>query len=281
MVNGMAVRCIALDLDGTTLNREGRLSEGNQKALEAVIAAGIHVVIASGRAFSALPNDILRISGIAYAVTCNGAAMYHVPTRKCLKRHRLSADAVEAVMEATRQEGVPYEAFIDGVAYAGREYVENPERFGASSQAVAYIQTTRHKQDDIVGFIHENKQRLDGMDMIVRNERQKDRVWELVRNASNEVYITSSAMQLVEIASRNAGKKAGVAYFVDLLGLGREEVAAFGDADNDIDMLRYAGCGIAVGNASLACKEAADYVTKHHDEDGLAYGLKTILQLLP
>ena len=133
----MAVKCIALDLDRTTLNKEGRLSEGNRKALEEVIAAGIHVVIASGRAFDTLPQDILSVAGIEYAITGNGAAMYHLPTGKCLKRSRLSKQAVEAIMNATKAEDVTYEAFIDGIAYADKVYLEDPQRFGATACGVA------------------------------------------------------------------------------------------------------------------------------------------------
>lgn len=276
----MAVKCIALDLDRTTLNREGRLSEQNRKALEEVIAAGIHVVIASGRAFDTLPQDILSVDGIEYAITGNGAAMYHLPTGKCLKRYRLSENAVEAIMEATKEEDVTYEAFIDGVAYADKMYLEDPLRFGATPQAVAYVRSTRHMQDDIIKFIHENKHCLDCMDIIVKDSDMKNRVWKKVQEAANEVYITSSIQQLIEIADKNAGKKAGLAFFAGLLGIRQEETAAFGDADNDVDMLQYAGCGIAVENASDACKEAADFITKHHDEDGLAYALRHILKLI-
>lgn len=275
-----SVKCIALDLDRTTLNREGRLSDKNRRALEEVIAAGIHVVIASGRAFDTLPKDILAVSGIEYAITCNGAAMYYLPEGKCLKRYRLSENAVEAIMKATAKDNVTYEAFIDGIAYADKVYLENPQRFGATPQAVEYVKTTRHMQDNIVKFIYDNKHCLDSMDIIVRDEELKRKVWEKVRAATDEVYITSSIQQLIEIANQNAGKKAGLAFFADMLGIKREETAAFGDADNDIDMLQYAGCGIAMENASSACKEAADFITGHHDEDGLAYGLKYILKLI-
>lgn len=276
----MAVKCIALDLDRTTLNREGRLSEGNRRALEEVIAAGIHVVIASGRAFDTLPKDILAVSGIEYAITCNGAAMYYLPDGKCLKRYRLSENAVEAIMKATTADNVTYEAFIDGIAYADKVYLKDPQRFGATPQAVEYVKTTRHMQDDIVKFIYDNKHCLDSMDIIVKDEEIKRKVWEKIRMATDEVYITSSIRQLIEIANQNAGKKAGLAFFADLLGIKREETAAFGDADNDVDMLQYAGCGIAMENASKACKDAADFITGHHDEDGLAYGLRNILKLI-
>jgi len=280
MTERNAIRCVALDMDRTTLNKEGRLSAGNRKALEEIIAAGVHVIIASGRAFDTLPRDMVELPGVEYAITLNGAAMYHVPTGKCLKRYRLSEKAAEAVMKATKGMPVTYEAFIDGIAYAGKDFLEDPEAFGITPQAVEYVRTTRRGVDDIVRFIYENAHRLDSMDMIVRNEELQREVWSAVEASTDEVYITSSIRHLVEVADRNAGKRAGLAFFTELLGLKREETAAFGDADNDIDMICYAGCGIAVANASEACKQAADFITGHHDEDGVAEGLRNILKLI-
>lgn len=276
----MAIKCVALDMDRTTLNRQGRLSKTNRIALEQLIAKGIHVIIASGRSFGSLPKDIFEVPGIDYAITGNGASMYHVPSGKCLKKYRLSEQAVEAVMRATGEVPVTYEAFIDGAAYAGRAYVENPQRYGATPEAVEYVRATRQIVDDIVRFIWEHKAEMDSMDIIVKDEDEWRSVNGMVRTATDEVYITSSIIHLVEIADKNAGKKSGVAFFMELLDLKREEVAAFGDADNDADMLRFAGCGIAMENASRTCKEAADFVTKHHDEDGVAYGLRHILKLI-
>ncbi len=275
-----AVRCIALDMDRTTLNKEGRLSENNRRALEQVIASGVHVIIASGRAFDTLPRDMVELPGVEYAITLNGAAMYHVPTGNCLKRYRISEKAVEAVMKATEKEPVSYEAFINGTAYAGKELLENPTAFGVTPQAADYVRSTRHGVDDIVRFIHENKHRLDSMDMIVCNEELQQKIWKQAAGATDEIYITSSIHNLVEVADRQAGKRTGLAFFTELLGLKREETAAFGDADNDIDMIRYAGYGIAMANASEACKQASDFVTGHHDEDGVAEGLKNILKLI-
>lgn len=288
----MNIKCIALDLDRTTLNGQGRLSEGNRRALLQAMANGIHVIVASGRAFDTLPEDIVTLPGIEYAVTGNGAAMYHVPTGKCLHRHMLKEKDIAAIMEATQgrkeeavmgtgAEGtVTYEAFIDGVAYAGKEYVENPMAYGATAQAVEYVRSTRHLVEDIRAFIFLHKSEMDSMDIIVRDELQKQTVWKQVEACTEEVYLTSSVKQLIEISHKDAGKHMGIKYFMERMGLKREEVAAFGDADNDVDMLLFAGCGIAVQNASEKCLAAADYVTKHHEEDGVAYGLREILRVI-
>ena len=128
---GMAIRCIALDMDRTTLNPAGRLSENNRAALERAIARGIAVVIASGRTFTSLPADVLAVPGIEYAITSNGAAVYHLPTGKCLHRFLLEPASVERVLALTAGEDVTYEGFVDGQAYAERSYVEHPERYGA------------------------------------------------------------------------------------------------------------------------------------------------------
>lgn len=277
----MSIKCIALDLDRTTLNNEGKLSIENKRTIEELIDKGIEVVIASGRAYTTLPEDVMSVAGIRYAVCGNGAMVYYVPTGRCIRRCRLSADALEAILAVTADETVSYEGFIDGAAYAGKEYIENPVKYGATPQAVAYVQATRHMQEDIAAFLRENKNRLDSMDVIVRDEESKRRIWEKIRNITDEVYITSSVEQLLEIADRNAGKKAGVEFVAKELGLCREEIVAFGDADNDIDMLQYAGIGIAMENASAGCKAAADYITKHHAEDGITYGVRKILKLLP
>ena len=115
------------------------------------------------------------------------------------------------------------------------------------------------------------------MDIIVKNEDVKEAVWALLEKEVPDIYITSSIVQLIEISSSHSGKHNGVRFIADQLGLSMEEVAAFGDADNDADMLKEAGVGIAVGNASGLAMEAADMVVPHHDRDGVAAGIYRLL----
>ena len=69
----MAIKLIALDLDGTTLNKESKLSEGNRRALQAAADKGVNIVIATGRPFCALPQEILDFEPVRYVLTSNGA----------------------------------------------------------------------------------------------------------------------------------------------------------------------------------------------------------------
>ena len=78
----------------------------------------------------------------------------------------------------------------------------------------------------------------------------------------------------VDIIARGGGKVTGIQIFLKETGITREEIIAFGDGENDMDMLRYAGIGVAMGNASETVKSAADYVTDHIDDDGIEKALK-------
>lgn len=274
----MGIRCIALDLDRTTLDKKGRLSPENRQAMISAMEQGVHLVIASGRSFGTLPREVTDLPGIEYAVTSNGAAVYHVPTGKCLQVFRLAPEAVEKILELTRHEPVSYEAFIDGEAYADADYIRNPVKYGATPQAIEYIRHTRHLEEDILGFIREHIQQLESMDLIVADPRDKERIEGILRQHVSGIYITSSVRQLIEISHEKAGKRSGLQYVMEKLGLTRQEVAAFGDGDNDAEMLAFAGCGIAVANASPACRAAADYVTRSHEENGVAHGIHQILK---
>lgn len=275
----MSIKCIALDLDQTTLNKEGRLSPGNRAALERVIAQGVHVVIASGRSFSALPRDVTEVAGIEYAVTSNGAAVYHVPTGRCLHRFLMAPDSAEVILSLTAGEPVAYEAFVEGQGYAGADYVRDPAAYGATDRAIAYVRRTRLPVEDIAAFIRAHRHELDSLDLVVPDDGLRARLWAALETCGQPLYITSSVKRLIEISHADAGKHAGLRYVSELLQLERSEIAAFGDGDNDADMLAYAGCGIAMANASPACRAAADHITASHDENGVARGIACILGL--
>ena len=276
----MDIKCIALDLDRTTLNAQGKLSKANEEAIRKAVAKGIHVCIASGRAFDTLPQDVVSIPGIEYAITSNGAAVYRIQDKQCLRSYVLTEQSVKKILELTKDFPVTYEGFIRGTAYAAKEYIEDPVKFGATEHAVAYVQSTRHLQDDIVSFLKQHDDELDSMDIVVKDEAQKQKVIEVLKAEVEDIYITSSISQLVEISYKDAGKRSGVKFITEYLGLNPKQVAAFGDADNDIDMREYAGGGIAMENASNGLLAVADVVTLHHDRDGVAYALKNILKCI-
>lgn len=275
----MDIKCIALDLDRTTLNAQGRLSDGNRQMLSHAIEQGVHIVIASGRSFHTLPKDVVSVPGIEYAITSNGAAVYYIPTGECLHEYKLTEASVSDILAVSSSYPVALEAFIDGTAYAEADYVNNPLEFGAAPQAISYIQSTRNPVHQMPSFLRRHQNQIDSIDVVVGNLRTKKEIWAKLDQTSKDIYITSSVSQLIEISHKNAGKHSGLRFIRDYLHLAPEQTAAFGDGDNDVDLLNAAGIGIAMENASPKCKAAADAVTLHHDLDGVAWGIKHILHI--
>ena len=231
------VKLIALDLDRTTLTSDGHLSEANKRALSGAIKRGVHVCIASGRAFDTLPEEVLNVQGIEYAITSNGASVYRIADRKCIKSYILKPQSVDNVLSVCKQYPVTYEAFIRGCAYAAKEYIDNPVKYGATENAIQYVRSTRILKENIIQFINEHRNELDCMDIVLDDDILKRKIIDELYESDKDIYITSSVKQLIEISYKDAGKRSGVQYLAGLLGIDRKDIAAFGDADNTVQEL--------------------------------------------
>lgn len=267
-------KLIALDLDDTTLRSDSTLAPETRLAIEAALKSGIEVVVASGRAFRSLPESVIGIPGIRYAITSNGAAIEQLPDGRRIMSLTLRETCVHEILKAF--EGELLEAFVDGQPYCESVYMQSPVSFGCAPEYVQYVKTTRIAIDGMPRFMLENIDRLDSVDVLCRSPERKSELWERARKLSG-VYVTSSSPRLIEIADKNAGKGAALKRLCETLGVAPENTLVFGNGDNDADMLRFAGLGVAVGNASPACIAAADLVCETNDALGVA---KTIAKLL-
>ena len=141
---GKNIKCIAFDLDHTVINSDGTMSDATRTVIEQAIAEGIEIVPVSGRAFATFPESIGQIEGISYAVTSNGAAIYNKKIGERIHGVAIESADLHSILDAFApyfEKGqITYEAFVDGVAYGGREYVEHPEAFGVPERNVAYVQ---------------------------------------------------------------------------------------------------------------------------------------------
>ena len=280
----MSIRCIVLDLDRTTLNQRGKLSAANRAAIEDAMEKGVEVVIASGRSYSSLPEEVTGIPGIRYAITSNGAAIHRIPSGECIRRHLMkesSVDAVLSVIAGPFADGtIACEGFTDGVPHCSADYYDHPMKYGASGQGAGYIRSTRRPEKDILRFIQDHRDRMDCIDAIVKDPEDKERLWARLEREAADIYITSSLDRLIEVSDQHSGKHHAVRDLLGLLKIRPEETAAFGDADNDARMFAFVGAGVAVENATERCKQSADYITASHEEDGVARWIREVLPKL-
>lgn len=272
------IRLFALDLDGTALAPDGAFSPRMHLALQKAAENKIAVAVASGRALHALPDCVRRAPAIRYAITSNGAAVYDLQTSEKLCAHTLLPAAAEQVLQILQAEnGAFVEYTVAGQAYAPAEMVRAPEKFGRTAKAADYVRRTRKPSANFFADARAHINELDCIDAYCTGKEAFEALRARVQKIEG-LYTTSSFPNMLEISDARAGKANALQYLCRHLHIHIKETAAFGNADNDSEMLRESGCGIAVRSASPACKAAADFLTGDPADDGAANAMLQLMQ---
>lgn len=273
----METKLIALDLDHTTLREDRSLSPANAAALARAAEKGVHVVVASGRAFSTISPEVLAIPGVRYVISGNGAAQWDSREDRCLESYVLPEDQVETIVRAL--DGILFEVMVDGVPYAPDYYVADPVAYGGNPRSKAFVQATRHPVPDIAAFALANRRRISWIQSYPGPGPRKDALWARLERETAGVRIASALPKLLEFYSPHCSKRSGLEFFCTYLGVDPRDTVTFGDGDNDREMMAFSGRSVAVGNAIDALKESATFVTRNSWDDGVAYALEHYLNI--
>ncbi|MBR5129263.1 MAG: HAD family phosphatase [Firmicutes bacterium] len=270
----MEIKLIALDLDGTTLRSKSVLSKETKEALEAAIRKGVHVVIATGRTFSALPDCIFEIEGLRYAITSNGAHTTDLSTNQTIYSNCADGNAIEKVREllmANRQ--YPVEVFTEGRAYIDQYVYDDVKENGSTYMDAEYIMDTRNPVPSVYEFMLDNKDQIENINIHFEHLEDKRKFNDILRLYEG-ITVTSSVPHNIEIGGETTSKATAIFSLCHMLGIEDKDVMAVGDSPNDMAMIKAAGLGVAVGNAVEEVKAIADFITLSNSEDGVAHAVK-------
>jgi len=271
------IRLIALDMDGTLLNEKGVLAQESKDALLAAMERGVHVVIATGRVFSALPQDVVRVPGIEYAITSNGANIIRLKDKETIYTDLIDGDKLDLIMDILEDETIMKEVFYDHQVFAQRSCLSHLEDYGIRSEkSQRYTLTTRTPVDDALRLILENRSRLENINLMFGDEQRRQEVWRRL-DAVDGLTVCSSMPYNLEIGGAHTSKAAALDALAGILGVSRGQIMACGDSSNDMAMLRHAGISVAMGNAEDSVKEAAMMVTRSNAEHGVAYAIRKLV----
>lgn len=267
------IKLVALDLDGTTFNSAGDISDVTVRTLNRCKEQGVHVVVSTGRSYNSLPDHIKNVEGIEYAITSNGAHINDINSGEAIYSDYLDPIAVEEVARLKESTGADIEVFIDGIAYTDDSYLEDVRENGCAYRNAEYVLWSRKGVPDVVALMLENNDRIENVNFIYptleRLEECRPQI-EAIKNAT----ITSSFPNNLEVGGPNTSKKTALIELMKRLGVDRSELMCCGDAPNDIQMLEYAAIGVAVANAWGGTKDHADYITDTNDDDGVAKAIE-------
>ena len=260
---------IALDLDGTLLNDKKQIAPATLKALARCAERGIQVVPATGRPACGIPKELLELPGVNYAITTNGASIVDLKTGQTLKRCRISNETSLRVLELSGRYHTMSDPYLEGRAITQPDFFGRMEEFGLSPEVQALVRATRDVVPDVAEYLRETGKDTEKINIFLADLSERELLREELLRFP-ELAISSSMYNNLEINAKEATKGNGLLWLAEYLKIPAEDTVAFGDGENDISMLRAAGTGIAMGNAELSVKSAANRVTETNEADGVA-----------
>ena len=272
----MAVRLIALDIDGTLLDSRWQLSEANRAAIADAAERGIEIALATGRRYDfALP--IAQKLGCPLTMIVSNGALNRAKSGETHLRHLLSVDTARRVLDATRE-------WRDGAAVIFDRPKERQlmlERIDADD-TLRYAYYSRNLEYIGVADPLETCLTEDPIQVMLSGHVDAMRAAETrLRSAafSHEIALATTIYEskdfaMIDIIHPIVSKGMALAEWAALRGYAREEVMAIGDNHNDLEMLTYAGIPVVMGNSVPALKAFGWHETRSNDEDGVAAAIE-------
>lgn len=263
---------IATDIDGTMLRSDGSLTPRVKAALEAAAEAGIHVVPATGRPLL-IAHDVIDQLGLDdYWVFANGAVTRHLGRDELIRGFWMDHEVTRDLLGLLRRD-------LPGAGFAIE--FEDTVAFEAGFELVVPNPPDEPPVDDLAAALHDSEvhwqrvQKILVYDLTLEVEELFRRVSRVVGKRAAPSY---SGLNFIELAAGVVTKATALELLARDLRIDASEVISFGDNHNDLAMLRWAGRGYAMANATADAKAAADEVIGFNDDDALALKIEQLLE---
>lgn len=261
----MKIKAVALDMDGTLLCSDHKPSETTKQFLLDIEKKGAKVIIATGRSFGGTEKTANLLGLDNGLVLCyNGAKVVNYKDKSVLFEKPMAENHVKELIKIADENGVHINLYQDNIWY-----VDDPEssetKFYSEKCGITPVEKSHNSFESYlmpkVVFIGEHEKLLK-----IQEEIQK--------RIGNEIHIAFSSDTFLEAMNKDVNKGITLKWILDHFGITTDECAAFGDAENDMEMLKAVKYGVAMGNADENFKKRLNYTTLTNDEDGIVHFLK-------
>ena len=267
-LNNSPIKAIAFDLDGTLLTSEKKITPRTVEMIRRIAGRGILTVIATGRS---LDTAIPYISGLALKlplICYNGACVRDMDHNVDLWHDTMSIEATRDILRIPRKPSVHLQLFIQHALYfeKGGEYADHLEPLSAQFGIVADFQSLPVQPLTKAMFIGPHEDTI-GISQTI------------MHHFPNTLDVVYSHSDYLEVMPARINKGSALARLLGSYGITAEQTMAFGDGDNDLEMLTWAGYGVAMGNASPRVLAAVTRKTGRNNDEGVADYLENFFDL--
>ncbi|WP_165004007.1 MULTISPECIES: Cof-type HAD-IIB family hydrolase [unclassified Enterococcus] len=263
------IKLVAIDLDGTLLNEEKKISEENKQALAKAKEQGVKIVLCTGRPLAAMAHYLQELGLVDegdFSITFNGSLVQKNDTGEIIEKKVMEVADIHRLYKLAQQLELPLDVLSDNVVL---QLPSAPKKQSLYNVLNKLLQFQPASLSDITDQFVLNKA------VIAYPQEELDpKIKEIPASFHEKYEIIKTRSMLLEFMPKGVTKAYGISLLAKDLGLEKEEIMAIGDEENDLPMIEYAGLGVAMANAVPFVKEAANYVTASNEENGVAEAIK-------
>ena len=266
MKKDLTIRLVAMDLDDTLLRDDWTISPRVRDAIQKAQMQGVKMTIATGRmSISARPySEQLGLD--VPVITYHGAMIQQAISGDILFRRVIPSTIASEIIQD-----------VCGLGFYAQIYLKDrviTQTFNEWSQEYARIASVRIEEADLSSLLSHEPEGVEKI-LVIAEESDLDKLVPfLTQRYGKKVHITKSKPHFLEIIEGSVNKGVALAALAERFGIPQQDVMAIGDSFNDLEMIQYAGVGVAMGNARPEIKEQADLVTLSNEEDGVAEAIE-------
>lgn len=260
-------KMVAIDLDGTLLTDDLKISRDTVTAIQKAVEAGVVVTIATGRMFSSAKLIALQMNLNVPLITYQGALIKDVNEKEVWYERTVPPAIAQKLIEISREKKLHLQIYQDDILYSA---VEN-------DKLVAYAEAVKvpyRIEPDLIKLAQKGVTKL----LFIEEPHVLDHLQnELQTLFGASAHIAKSKKHYLEITHPEANKGSALLYLANKLGIERTEIIGIGDNYNDIELIAAAGLGVAMGNAVKEVKDMADYTTLTNNEEGVLHVIEKFI----
>ena len=265
---------IALDMDGSLLTTEKKLTPRASAALSRAAAAGALVVPATGRFFKGLPAELQSAPYVRYCITINGAHVYDAELDRTVSAAEMPCAQALAAMEYLDTQDVIYDCYQGDWGWITRKFWEIAPEYVPDPFYLKMLRALRNPVDELKAHLRAVGRDVQKIIVFTRTDELQKELLKSLPVRFPDMVVTSSIQHNIELNAPAANKGAALRALAEALEIPPERVMAVGDGLNDRTMLETAGIAVAMGNAHPDIKAIADFVTDDCDHDGAAKAIE-------
>lgn len=265
----MAYKLICLDMDGTLLDTNKKISDRTKNAIKKAHEKGVKIAISTGRVFISAKYYANMLGISAPIIASNGAYIKEKDKEEIIYKSPIDESLCKDIINIAKNYEFHFYLNTCDTIISAKPY----------PKGYTYLEMSNELPDDMKVHLEVNtnleEEATNRNGQIVKAICISDDR-EMLENARKEVEslgnleIVSSLGDNFEIMNKEVSKGKGVKVLADFYGISQDEVICMGDGENDLSMIKYAGLGVVMGNAPDSIKKYADYIADTNDNDGVA-----------